>query len=37
MAAPLPSAHLLMGGSFGLFHLAYGLYLSFTENRNNEP
>jgi hypothetical protein len=30
------TAHVLMGGSFGGLHLAYGLYLYFTEKRNNE-
>jgi hypothetical protein len=31
------TAHLLMGASFGGLHLAYGLYLYFTEKRKNEP
>lgn len=30
---PLRLAHLLMGASFGGFHLAYGLYLAVTEKR----
>ncbi len=29
-------ANLLMGGIFGGFHLAYGIYLYFTEPRKNE-
>lgn len=29
----LQQAHLVMGGSFGIFHLAYGLYLYLTENK----
>ncbi|MBI4327860.1 MAG: hypothetical protein HY674_21730 [Chloroflexi bacterium] len=33
---PLLYAHIVMGISFGGFHLAYGLYLYFTENRKNE-
>ncbi|MEW6160141.1 MAG: hypothetical protein AB1813_22140 [Verrucomicrobiota bacterium] len=33
---PLVQAHLLMGGAFGGFHLAYGIYLYFTEPRKNE-
>jgi hypothetical protein len=28
--------HLLMGAYFGLSHLAYGIYLYFTESRKNE-
>jgi hypothetical protein len=28
--------HLAMGASFGLLHLAYGIYLYFTEKRGNE-
>jgi hypothetical protein len=39
LPAGLPSfqaAHLLMGGSFGALHLAYGIYLYFTEKRKNE-
>ncbi len=35
--AAFPAAHLVMGGSFGGLHLAYGLYLYFTEKRKNEP
>lgn len=31
------SPHLLMGGAFGSLHLAYGIYLYFTEKRRNEP
>ena len=30
------SAHLLMGGSFGGLHLAYGIYLRFTEAPTDE-
>ena len=30
----LVSAHLLMGGIFGGLHLAYGIYLYFTEQKN---
>jgi hypothetical protein len=33
---PLPNAHLLMGGTFGGLHLAYGAYLWLTEKRKNE-
>src|SRR5262245_51276613 len=33
---PLRFAHLVMGILFGGLHLAYGIYLHFTENRNNE-
>ena len=29
-------AHLVMGSVFGGLHLAYGVYLSFTEQRKNE-
>jgi hypothetical protein len=29
-------AHAIMGGCFGLLHLAYGVYLYFTEQRRNE-
>lgn len=29
----LQQAHLVMGGSFGILHLAYGLYLYLTENK----
>jgi len=35
-AAPLVTGHLLMGGSFGLLHVAYGIYLHFTEQRTSE-
>jgi hypothetical protein len=28
-------AHYLMGTFFGVFHLAYGIYLYFTEKRKN--
>jgi len=31
------TAHLVMGASFGAFHVAYGVYLYFTEKRKNEP
>jgi hypothetical protein len=31
----LQQAHLVMGGSFGFFHLAYGLYLYLTENKED--
>jgi hypothetical protein len=31
------SPHLLMGGIFGGLHLAYGIYLYFTEKCRNEP
>jgi hypothetical protein len=31
------SPHLLMGTIFGGLHLAYGIYLYFTEKRGNEP
>lgn len=30
-----PSPHLLMGGMFGVVHLACGIYLYFTEKRKN--
>ncbi len=33
----LQHAHLVMGGSFGFFHLAYGLYLFLTENIKERP
>lgn len=33
---PLVNAHLLMGATFGGFHLACGGYLYFTEKRKNE-
>lgn len=36
ISAPLALAHLTMGGSFGGLHLGYGIYLYFTEKRNNE-
>ena len=29
------SVHLVMGGVFGGLHLAYGIYLYFTEQRKN--
>jgi hypothetical protein len=29
--------HWVMGGSFGGLHLAYGVYLYFTEKKNHEP
>ena len=32
----LSEAHLLMGGTFGGFHLAYGTYLYFTEKKRNQ-
>jgi hypothetical protein len=35
--ALVPAAHLVMGSSFGGLHLAYGIYLYFTEKRKNEP
>jgi hypothetical protein len=35
-AASLSRAHGLMGGSFGGLHLAYGIYLYFTEKEKNE-
>ena len=35
--APLPAAHLVMGSSFGGLHVAYGVYVYFTEKRKNEP
>jgi hypothetical protein len=34
---PFRAAHLVMGSSFGGLHLAYGVYLYFTEKRKNEP
>jgi hypothetical protein len=34
---PLCNAHLLMGASFGGLHLAYGIYLYFTERKKNGP
>ena len=35
-AGRLALAHVVMGVSFGGLHLAYGIYLYFTEKRNNE-
>jgi hypothetical protein len=35
--SPSISAHCLMGGLFGGAHLAYGIYLYFTENRKSAP
>ena len=35
-STPLKGGHLVMGLSFGLLHLAYGVYLYFTEKRRNE-
>jgi hypothetical protein len=35
--APLTVGHFVMGSTFGGLHLAYGLYLYFTEKRMNEP
>jgi hypothetical protein len=32
----LESGHLVMGTGFGVLHLAYGVYLYFTEKRGNE-
>lgn len=34
---PLEQAHVTMGILFGLSHLAYGIYLYFTENRKTAP
>ena len=34
---PLDCAHGIMGFFFGGLHLAYGVYLYFTERRRNEP
>jgi hypothetical protein len=34
---PLDYAHGIMGVFFGVLHLAYGVYLYFTERRSNEP
>jgi hypothetical protein len=34
---PIASGHVLMGFFFGTIHLAYGIYLYFTEQRRNEP
>ena len=36
-ARPLDYAHGIMGFYFGALHLAYGIYLYFTERRSNEP
>jgi hypothetical protein len=36
-ARPLDYAHGIMGFFFGGLHLAYGVYLYFTEPRRNEP
>jgi hypothetical protein len=36
-ARPLQYAHGIMGLFFGGLHLAYGVYLYFTEQRRNEP
>jgi hypothetical protein len=36
-ARPLDYAHGIMGLFFGGLHLAYGVYLYFTERRRNEP
>jgi hypothetical protein len=36
-AHPLDYAHGIMGFFFGGLHLAYGIYLYFTERRRNEP
>ncbi len=33
---PVKHAHLIMGATFGGLHLAYGLYLLFTEQQKNE-
>ena len=35
-APPMIRAHLLMAGAFGGLHLAYGIYLYFTEKSRNE-
>jgi hypothetical protein len=35
-AGPLANGHWVMGGIFGGLHLAYGVYLYFTEPRRNE-
>ena len=35
--APLEQMHWLMAGAFGGLHLAYGVYLFFTEPRRNAP
>jgi len=37
VAVPLARAHGVMGATFGGLHLAYGVYLYFSEPRNNEP
>ncbi len=34
---PIASGHVFMGFFFGTVHLAYGVYLYFTEQRRNEP
>ena len=34
---PLPYAHAVMGFVFGGLHLAYGVYLCYTEARKDEP
>ncbi len=34
---PAFNGHWIMGGVFGGLHLAYGIYLYFTEQRGNEP
>jgi hypothetical protein len=36
-ARPLDYAHGIMGFFFGGLHLAYGVYLYFTERRTSEP
>jgi hypothetical protein len=36
LVAPISRAHGLMGAAFGGPHLAYGIYLYFTEKRKNE-
>jgi hypothetical protein len=33
---PPAAGHWVMGGVFGGLHLAYGIYLYFTEQRRNE-
>lgn len=33
--SPVPSAHWIMGFFFGVLHLAYGIYLYFTEKRRS--
>jgi len=32
---PIPAAHAVMGATFGLLQLAYGVYLHFTEKRDD--